>query len=202
MLTQTFLNILSNLGPVFCVVFCSIMPVLETKIGIPLGMDHSVFHNNALCPIESFLIAFISSSVMAICLTILFHCLFKKTKNKKLNAKFAKIFSGPMQKMQNLTKAKKMFLCTMFVVLPIPFSGIYGASILCALIKQKLADSILSIFIGNAVSCLIEFFACWVLKSFISLLISIIMICIILVMVYNVLAFVLQKTIKTSSKNA
>ncbi len=198
---QSFIDLISQMGPTLCVVFCSILPILETKIGIPLGVDYSLFGENALSPLESFFVAIVASSVMATILAIIFHFCFKKSKKKTFQNKFTKLLEKPIKKLQNISRAKKIFWCIMFVFLPVPFSGIYGATILCALIKLKLCDSIISVLIGNALSTFVEFLACWILKPYISLFLCIMIILITLTLLYQLIAFIFEKIAKKLPKN-
>ena len=201
MLSQSFINIFSQMGPTLCVIVCSILPILETKIGIPLGIDSSLFGESALSLLNSFLIAIISSTIMSILLVIFFHFCFKKSKKKTFQNKFTKLLEKPIKKLQNISRAKKIFWCIMLVFLPVPFSGIYGAAILCALIKLKLCDSIISVLIGNALSSFVEFLACWILKPYISLFLCIMIILITLTLLYQLIAFVFEKIAKKLPKN-
>ena len=200
---NTFINIIANLGPVFCVIICSILPVLETKIAIPLGIDYSVFKDDSLSLFQSFLIAFISSSIMAILLATFFHFLFKKKrKPKKIMQKVQKMFEKPLTKLQKLSKIKKFFMCILFVFLPVPFSGIYGGAILCALLKLNLFESFFSLVIGNLLSCLVEALACFVLKPYISLCLNILIIIITLTLLYQIISFIFEKTLKITHKKS
>lgn len=202
MIVQSFIDIISNLGPIFCVILCSVLPVLETKIAIPLGIDYSVFKENCLSLFQSFWIAFLSSSIMAIILTIFFHFLLNlKRKPKKVTQKAQKIFAKHLLKIQNMPKIKKILMCILFVFLPIPFSGIYGGAILCNLARLNLFESSISLVIGNFFSCIIEALACYILKPYISLCLNILMIIITLTILYQIICFVFEKTAKIMHKH-
>ena len=202
MLTQTVLNILSTIGPTLCVIFCSILPVLETKIGIPLGIDQAVFGKNSLSLFSSFLIAFVSSSIMCILLVTFFHFLFnRKRKPAKSLSKFQNLLKKPITKLSKMKKAKKIFMCVLFVFLPVPFSGIYGGAILCSLVKLNFFESVLSLIIGNFLSCTVEALACLALKPYISLCLNILIITITLTLLYQTISFIFEKTSKLPHKN-
>ena len=201
MLTQSIINIIASIGPIFCVILCSILPILETKIAIPLGIDYSVFKDNCLSLFQSFFIAFVSSSIMSILLAIFFYFIFKrKKKPQKLTTKLQKIFSKQISKLQNMSKPKKIVMCLLFVFLPVPFSGIYGGAILCTLLKLNLFESSLSLVIGNFLSCIVEALACYVLKPYISLCLNILIIIIILMLVYQIISFIFEKFTKITPK--
>ncbi len=202
MLTQTLITFLNNLGPVLCVAICSILPALETKIAIPLGMDYSVFGENSLSLFQSFLIATISSSLMSIVLIVIFHFLFnKKRKSNNLQTKFQNMLQKPLSKLQNLSKPKKIFMCLLFVFLPVPFSGIYGGAILCSLLKLSIPASITSLVLGNILSCGVEALMCLMLKPFISLFLNILIIIVILGVLYQLISFIFEKLLKNRAKN-
>lgn len=198
MLTQTIINILSFLGPVLCVLVCSMLPLLESKVAIPLGTQQTIFQENSLSLEMSFFYSLIGSTLVGILLVLLSHYFVKKLKQKKskLILKIENSLEKINKKFYSQKKYKQLIYLFLFVFLPIPLAGLYSGAILSAFLKLKTFESIISITLGNLFNCFLIYLLCLAFKSFISLFLSVIIILIILASCYKIISFIFNKSEK------
>lgn len=202
MLTQTIINFLSFLGPIFCVIVCSMLPILESKVAIPLGIDTVIFGEHSLSLEMSFLFALMGSTLVGILLVLISHFWVKRLKQKKskLFLKLEKSLEKTNQKFCQQKKFKQLIYLFLFVFLPIPFAGLYTGAILSAFLKLKTLESIVSITLGNLFNCFLIYLLCLAFKTFISLFLNVIIILIILTICYKIISFIFIKSEKRTQK--
>lgn len=139
---KTFL--LEKLGKYFCVLICSMIPIIELRGAIPFGalLGMPFWQNYLLCIVGNMLpIPIILLFVKAV-LNFMAKCRVKFF-NKIANWLFKKAD-------KNRSKIEKysfwgLFL---FVAIPIPGTGAWTGSLVAALIDMKFGKAILSVFLG------------------------------------------------------
>ncbi|MCL2599080.1 MAG: small multi-drug export protein [Firmicutes bacterium] len=144
----------------------SFLPIVESRLGIPIGIKLG------LSPLASWLFAFIGSSLAAPFVLLLFAPIVQQLK-KSAKSKKTSFLDLMMQKhadkithdidTQNLltqktphkrTQRKKVLAVIAFVAIPGPMTGVWGASIVCNLLKLSYARSILAVTLGNLIASL------------------------------------------------
>lgn len=188
MLENTFLNILTSFGPIVCCVVCSIIPLLEAKISIPIAINQQLWGDNVLQIYWAGTIAFFSSTLVAIILFQISKKIFKSIKNKNKLKKLTHFLSKKAENFSQKNK-KTAWILFFFVACPIP-SGLYTASFLLAFLNFDITKSLLILILGNFVNCFLVCLMCFVLKPFSSLILTIFLIIAILTIIYEIFEFV------------
>ena len=208
MLEQSVINLFGDFGVFLCVFLCSCLPVLETKVAIPLGVSASIWGQNAMTLWQSFLSSLLGSSFMGIVLVVVCHFFVnrirRKKKNKKIKTKIENFLNLKAKKFQNAKLAKKILFLILWLALPVPFAGLYSGALLCVLLGFKFYQSLLIVLVGNLLNCLIVLVVCFAFKEFINLLLTILIILISLTLIWNILCYIYnlfnKKNHKTTQK--
>ncbi|MBR1925784.1 MAG: small multi-drug export protein [Clostridia bacterium] len=205
MLEQSVINLFGGFGVFLCVFICSCLPIVETKIAIPLGISTSIWGTNAMSLWQSFLVSLLGSSFAGIILIFVFHFFVKRirkrNKNKKITSKIENFLNIKAKKFQDAKKSKKILFLTLLLALPVPFAGLYSGAMLCVLLNLKLYESILVVLFGNFLNCLIILIVCFAFFEFINLFLTILIIFICLTATFNIICcFFNKKTHKTTQK--
>lgn len=136
---------LEKVGPELCVFFCSMIPIIELRGGIPLGL---LALN--LPWWETFLLA-IAGNMLPVPFILLF---IRKILDRMAVSKigfFNRIAGWLNRKAEkNAPKIEKYAfwgIC-FFVAIPLPVTGAWCGSLVCATIKEKFWRAMLSAFIG------------------------------------------------------
>ncbi|MDR0880895.1 MAG: small multi-drug export protein [Clostridioides sp.] len=134
------------------VFFLSMLPIIELKGAIPLGIAMD------LNPIGVLVVSVIGSSLVSIPLVLTFrHILhFLKSKN---------IFPGIVEKLdQKLSRGtKKLYKVSvlgllLFVAVPLPTTGSWSASMIASILRMRLKDALFGVFAGNLICGLLVLF--------------------------------------------
>lgn len=157
-LIQIFTNSFSSCVwlAILLVAFC---PLLESKIAIPLALNGALWMGNSLSPTLSFIISFMGSSLP--CFFIIF--IVKKLKSKATGFISSNFVDKYLVKANQLDRAKTFQKCLIlcgFSSLPLPLTGVWSSSLIAGLSNIKISYSIISILIGNLISCTITFLLC------------------------------------------
>jgi len=205
MLEQIIINLFGGFGVFLCVFLCSCLPVVETKIAIPLGISTSVWGVNAMTLWQSFLVSLLGSSLTGIMLIFVFYFFAKRIRNrknnKKIKSKMENFLNSKAKKFQDAKKSKKILFLILLLALPVPFAGLYSGAMLCVLLNLKLYESILVVLGGNLLNCLIILIVCFAFKEFINLFLTILIIFICLTLVWNIICYFFnKKTHKATQK--
>ncbi len=130
------------------VVLVSMLPMIELKGGIPLGVKLGLTMG------DSFLWAFIGSSIVCIPLFFCLRPLFDWAKKQKYIGNFFRRVEAVFQnkvggEAGTQKKAIKIIAVFMFSLLPVPGAGVWTATFLAVLMGLKFFPAFLSVVAGN-----------------------------------------------------
>ena len=193
----------------FCVFVVAMLPLLELRTAIPLGLSITVFKDNVLTLWQSCLFAFLgvclATFVVLLGLKLFLKILNKNNKFNKLYKKFniwldAKFFKYKnhlnFNKKANLKKWDVLFW---FTAIPIPFSGAYSAALLSVFLNANFKLAFSAIVLGNLLSTILIALLCTVFYDFVDLFLIVFIIIAVLMVFYYLVAFIIKKI--TSKKH-
>lgn len=129
--------------------FLSMVPIIELRGAIPLGVAMN------LNPILVYIFCVIGSTIIGIPVVLIFR--------KSIDfLRYRKYFNKPIRwvdkKIENRSKKLKtssMFGIMLFVGVPLPTTGSWSAAALASILKMRIKETVIGIFIGNCVSGII-----------------------------------------------
>ena len=146
----------------------SMVPIIELRGAIPIGMDKGLWGNNALSLWESFGISVLGCSIVCVILTFAFLPLFKWLKTKKWCKKItdfienklignSKNINDKIQEEKNKKRALwiKIAGVFMFVAIPLPLTGVWTGTCLSLFVGLDAKQTIPTVILGNIVAGLI-----------------------------------------------
>lgn len=205
MLEEQIISFFGDFGVWVVVFVCACMPVIETRIAIPLGCATAVWGSGAMSVWGSTLVAFIGSTLVGILIVLIFPLVMKMLrKNKKMNNLSVKIESFFEQKFKTQNKKssfKTLLFLTIFIALPVPLLGMYSGAGLCVFLKLKRWQSILALTVGNLINCILLALVCVIFYEFIPMLLTIMIIMLVLVAFWQMINFVYTKVQKKKLKS-
>ena len=172
-------------------ILISMVPIVELKGAIPVGMSADFWGNNALGGTEAFLYSLLGSCLVVPILALLFIPLLnwlKKTKLfrkvgmfldnkvKKHSQDIEKKVSEDSDKKSNFKKALiKCISVFAFVAVPLPLTGVWTGTCVGVAIGLKYWQIVTSAVLGNIVAGLIIMFVCSAFPAFTTILFYIVL---------------------------
>lgn len=145
-MTEFFTEIFKFISEEFTVVFTAMLPVIEVRGAIPVGIALG------MSPLHAAVLAFLGSNIPIpfILLTIrpIFAYLKKSKYFKKLVTNLA---TRSMEKSDNIQKYGYIGLF-IFVAIPLPGTGIWSGSLIAALLDMRIKYAFPTIVLGNLVA--------------------------------------------------
>ena len=166
-LSTFFVNNFSNfiwLG----VFIMALLPVSEGRIAFPFSLNEKLLAENVMTPITGFLTCFFASVFLTLFLLTFFKglcALLRKIKfiNKILD-KLYKSVEKKSQKFKN--KNNKYLYLALFVLVPLPLTGVWSACLIAILLNLDFKKSLISIIGGNFLCLVLIFILNLFLKDF------------------------------------
>ena len=135
---------LQTVGKELCVFFCSMIPIIELRGGIPMGEALGL-------PIwKSFLIS-VAGNMLPVPFILLFIkkiLRFMSRSKVKLFNKVANFLYGKAEKNRAKIEKYSFWGVALFVGIPLPVTGAWTGSLVAALIDMKFWKALLSAFLG------------------------------------------------------
>lgn len=174
------------------VMLVAMIPTLETKIAIPLGMNYAIWGANSLSPIASFVFSFFGSIIPS------FFAMFIGRKIKKhteclLHSKFIQKYLVKSVTLDKQKKINKYLALAFFVAIPVPLTGVWSGSLIAGLSNLKLSYAFLAIALGSLISTCLITLLCTVFHNSLTTLIMIILTIIIIFLIIEVLLSLFKK---------
>ena len=191
-----------------CVLFASMLPLIEIRGAIPFGMS-SVFAENPLSLWQVCLISFVGSTISALFVLLILKLIIKlSTKNRKFNEVYKKFKLWLDKKFFNIknkntmqkTTTRKWLILMLFTGLPVPFSGCWTACLLAVFFGLKIFPAISAIVVGNFVAVLLVSLFCTVFIDFVDLVLVVFVAITILFILFELLKLVFTLLNKKTSK--
>lgn len=169
--------------PVFlAVILVAMIPTLESKIALPLGLSYAVWGEGTLSPFLSFLCAYVGSMIPCIIVLLIVRKIKNKTSGFVQDKFLSRMQEKYRKKLEVLGGKGKTFyklsaLC-FFVAVPLPLTGVYTGSLIAGLSNLKIWQSFIAIAIGELISCLVIFLLCTIFENSVGyiLLVSLILV--------------------------
>ena len=142
---------LETVGPRLCVFFCSMIPIIELRGGIPLGAGLGL-------PWWQTMLFAIAGNMLPVPFILLF-IRFIIDKMAQSRIRFFNKIAGWLNRKaeKNRPKIEKYAFWGMalFVAIPLPVTGAWCGSLVCATIGEKFWRAMLSAFIGVCIAAVI-----------------------------------------------
>ena len=127
----------------------SMLPVLEVKAAIPVGLAMGL-------PLwETFFIALLGSCIPVPFILLLLRPFFHWCKGRPFFHRLAEKLEGRFQKKSGGVRRYSLLGLFLFVAVPLPGTGVWTGSAIATLLKMNKKQAALAIFLGNVAACLI-----------------------------------------------
>lgn len=175
------------------VLIVAMIPTLESKIALPLGMNYAIWGNGALSPISALIFAFIGSIIPSFFVMIIGRKIKKHT-SFCLHSKFFQKYAVKSVQIEKQKSFKKYLALACFVAIPIPLTGVWSGSLIAGLSNLNPSYSFISIAIGSLISTIIIALLCTIFNHSITVLLFIIFSIILVVMIIDfIMSFIKNK---------
>ncbi|MBR7090959.1 MAG: small multi-drug export protein, partial [Clostridia bacterium] len=163
---------ISSVWVLLIVMLLSMIPMVESRIGIPIGVSADIWGTGTLDVWQSMLAGIIGSSVAGVVLVLLYHPIKRYLARSKM---LSKIYNAIGSKLLNKFNRKKkenvdineveyvlqqqkkyrakVWGLLLFMILPVPGSGVWSTAVLGGILGLKNRDSIMVVVLGSIVSC-------------------------------------------------
>ena len=126
--------------------FLSIVPVIELRGAIPLGIAMN------LNPIYVYLSCLIGSSIVSITVVLVFRQVIDYLRYRKYFNIVIRWVDAKIESRAKKLKAASRLGLIVFVGVPLPTTGSWSGAALASILKMRIKDALLGIFIGNAIA--------------------------------------------------
>ncbi|MBQ9791383.1 MAG: small multi-drug export protein [Clostridia bacterium] len=168
-MADAILSYFGDLGSnnlIFIILLVAMIPVIELKGAIPFGASIEIWGAKALSVWESFLYAYIGTTLISIIIILLYKkvldILLKWNVTKNFATKIIDKLNGHKDEIDGQVKSSKInkrlakaLAIGTFVAVPLPLTGVWTGAALCTVLKMPVLDSILSVVLGNLICGLI-----------------------------------------------
>ena len=124
----------------------SMVPVIELRGAIPLGIAMN------LNPIYVYLSCLIGSSIVSIPVVLVFRQVIDYLRHRKYFNIVIRWVDGKIESRAKKLKAASILGLIVFVGVPLPTTGSWSGSALASILKMRIKDALLGVFIGNAIA--------------------------------------------------
>lgn len=132
-------------------IFLSMIPIVELRGAIPMGLALN------LNPILVYISCIIGSTIIGIPILLTFRYILDYLKSKGYFKGFVNFMENKLHNRAKKMKSLSIVGIILFVGVPLPTTGTWSAAGIASLLRMRLKDAILGIFLGNIVSGCIVF---------------------------------------------
>ena len=126
--------------------FLSMIPIMELRGAIPIGIAMN------LNPVYLYIICVIGSSIISVPVVLMFRRVIDYLRYRKYFNKVIRWADKKIEGRAKKLKAASVIGLIVFVGVPLPTTGSWSGSVLASIFKMRIFDSLLGIFIGNAIA--------------------------------------------------
>ena len=126
--------------------FLSMVPVVELRGAIPLGIAMK------LNPVYIYMVCVIGSSIISVPVVLMFRQVIDHLRHRKYFNKVIRWIDKKIEGRAKKLKAASIIGLIVFVGVPLPTTGSWSGSALASIFKMRVVESLLGIFIGNAIA--------------------------------------------------
>lgn len=134
------------------IMILSMVPVTELRGAIPIGIALD------LNPIGVYIASVLGSTMVAIPLVLAYRHVVNFLRDKKILIFLLDKIDNKIEVSMKKMKAVSIIGIILFVGVPLPTTGTWTASAIASILKMRLKDALIGIFMGNALSGLIVSF--------------------------------------------
>ncbi len=197
---QFFVNSFGELVWLAIIIF-AMLPITEARLAIPFGLSVAYWGDAALSPWIVLLCGYIGSLLPTIILLFALRPLFrllKKTRGfKKLFTRLENYFKERAANMKTKERSIMQDIgIILFVGVPLPLTGVWTGSAICAFLDMKVWRGFADLAIGNLIACSIIMLVCTVFKDSLDVIIIILCVLVALYIIYFLLKLFLPKKVK------
>ena len=146
----------------------ALIPICEGRIAFPFSINEILLGENVMTPLTGFLTCFFASIFLSLFLLVFF---------KGISKLFRKIsfFNNLLTKVDNLIENKslkfknknnKYFYLALFVLIPLPLTGVWSACLISIILNLDFKKSLISIVSGNLLCLILIYILNLFLKDF------------------------------------
>lgn len=132
-------------------IFLSMIPIVELRGAIPMGLALN------LNPVLVYISCIIGSTVIGIPILLTFRYMLDYLKVKGYFKCFVDFVENKLHNRAKKLKSLSIVGIVLFVGVPLPTTGTWSAACIASLLRMRLKDAILGIFLGNIVSGCVVF---------------------------------------------
>ena len=126
--------------------FLSMLPIIELRGSIPIGIAMN------LNPLYLYITCVIGSSIISVPVVLMFRQIIDYLRYRKYFNKIIRWIDKKIEGKAKKLKAASIIGLIVFVGVPLPTTGSWSGSVLASIFKMRILDSLLGIFIGNAIA--------------------------------------------------
>ena len=126
--------------------FLSMMPIIELRGAIPLGIAMD------LNPIYIYITSVIGLSIISVPVVLMFRQVIDYLRHRKYFNKLIRWVDRKIEGRAKKLNAASIIGLIVFVGVPLPTTGSWSGSALASILKMRILESLLGIFIGNAIA--------------------------------------------------
>ena len=130
-------------------ILISMVPVIELRGTIPLGIAMD------LNPIYVYLSCLIGSSIVSIPIILVFRQVIDYLRHRKYFNIAIRWVDSKIESRAKKLKAASILGLIIFVGVPLPTTGSWSGAALASILKMRIKDALLGVFIGNAIAGII-----------------------------------------------
>jgi len=191
---------------IIATIIISMVPLIELKGGIPVGMSTDFWGNNALNGTQGFLYALLGSCLVVPIIALIFTPILNWLKRTKMFRKIGEMIDNKVKKHtkgieekvdSEKTSSKKVWIKSLavfaFVAVPLPLTGVWTGTCVAVAIGLKFWQTCLSVILGNVLAGLIIVFVCSVFPQFTTVLFLIFLGIIALLLIAGVVKYFISR---------
>ena len=207
---EIFASIFDN-HSILATILISMLPIIELKGAIPIGMSVDYWGIYALNGLDSFLFSLLGSSLVVPIIALVFTPIVKWLKKTKVFKsvglfidekvkKHSQKIEGDVQKTNSKKKTIiKWFGIFGFVAVPLPLTGVWTGTCVAVAIGLNMWQTCSSVILGNIVAGLIIMFVCEIFPE-ITTILSMIFLAIVLIIVIWVIVQIIINSRKKKNE--
>lgn len=128
------------------ILFLSMIPIIELRGAIPMGIAVG------LNPIYLYIVCVLGSSIISVPVVLIFRQLIDYLRHRKYFNQLIRWIDIKIEGRAKKLKGASILGLVAFVGVPLPTTGSWSGAALASIFKMRIVDSLIGIFIGNAIA--------------------------------------------------
>jgi len=201
-------EILTNIfgsNSILATIFTAMLPLVELKGAIPLGISSSIWGAAALSTWQAFWWALLGSSLVVPIVALLFRPIYNWVKNKKFFKAIVDFVVGDVVKRSDKVNVEnqarsarrafwlKILAVFLFVAFPVPLTGVWTGTCFAVLLGLNFWVACATVIVGNALCGVIVTFVCQVFPQITDILLVLFLVLILVAVIVKVILHILRK---------